>query len=398
MDMPNKRERRNIAVYLLFSAMYGIAVNICAEGYIQACLLRLGFGTQGIRNYGIAVQAFSLAAYLLFARPRATQKGLRGINAAAALCMGVLPAALAAAGSIPPSGAVYGIVLCAAALYGFFTAARAVTEFNMAPYLFTRSLYGSVTGKASVLGGIIPIGISLGAGFLLQRESYTFLFLVCAAAFALAALFALLYRLDGSPGQAPPYVSWAGAIKAAVSARYRVRLLPHLLRGVGMAGMYYIVPSALKNISLSKSEEPLLIAIPIAATIAGSFAYVLLQKKMGSGAITFASMLICSLLMPPLALLAGKYVFFVLYFIFFIFNMISQLSIPTGVLRSTPDSELPLISSMRLLLMSAAVSLFIFLFGLSLQYAAPVWIMLFSGAVFTFCGFLYRKQFDDRLH
>ena len=400
MNVPNRRERRNIGVFLLFSAMYGVATNICAEGYVQAYLLRLGFDTGGIRNYGIAVQAASIAAYLLFTRLPA-QKGMQKINAAAALCMGIFPAVLAVAGKLPSFAVLYIIILCAAALHGFLTAARSVAEYNITPYLFARSLYGSVTGKALMIGGVIPVCISLGAGFLLGRESagvYTFLFGVCAAAFGISAVFALLYRMGGGePGEVPPHASLADVVRTASCARYVKLLLPHFLRGVGMAGMYYIIPSALNNISLAKNEEPFLIVIPVAATVAGSFLYMLLDKKMRSGAIAFSSVLACSLLMPLLVLLNQKYVFLSIYFVFFLFNIISQLSIPTGVLRSTPNSWLSLISSMRLLLMSAANSLFIFIFGLCLKFAPPVYVMLLSGTVFALCGCLYKKQFSDRL-
>jgi hypothetical protein len=258
-----------------------------------------------------------------------------------------------------------------------------------------------VSGKASVIGGVIPVCISLGAGFLPGRESggvYTFLFAVCAAAFALAAACAMLYERDGARrAEAPARVSWSGVAKTVASPHYLKVLLPHLLRGVGMAGMYYIIPAALGNIGLSKREEPFLIVIPVAATIAGSFLFMLLSKRANTGAVTFASALACSLLMPLLVVLTGKAAFLSLYFIFFVCNMITQLSIPTGVLRSTPDSGLSLISSMRMLLTSAANSLFIFVFGLCLNISAPVYIMLASGAVFALCGCLYKKQFSDRL-
>jgi len=398
MSLPDRRERSNTAVYLLFAAVYGVAVNICAEGYIQARLLGLGFGTGGIRDYGIAVQAGSLAAYLLFTRLRCGPAGMKKINAAAALCMGMFPAALAAAGKLKPLAALQIVILCAAALHGFLTAARATAEYTMAPHLFARSRYGSVAGKASVIGGVIPVCISLGAGFLLkQAEVYAFLFGVCAAAFGAAALVACLYRLSEAPGETPPRVSLGALARTVTAPRYLKVLLPHLLRGVGMAGIYYIVPCALENIRLSKSEEPFLIVLPVAATVAGSFLYMLLDKKMRSGAITFASVLACSLLMPLLVVLHGKAAFLCLYFLFFICNIVSQLSIPTGVLCSTPDAELSLISALRMLLTSAASSLFIFLFGLCLQAIAPVYVLLFSSAVFALCGGLYRKQFGVRL-
>jgi len=52
---------------------------------------------------------------------------------------------------------------------------------------------------------------------------------------------------------------------------------------------------------------------------------------------------------------------------------------------------------MRMLLTSAASSLFIFVFGLCLDTYAPVLVMLASGAVFALCGCLYKKQFSDSL-
>ena len=55
--------------------------------------------------------------------------------------------------------------------------------------------------------------------------------------------------------------------------------------------------------------------------------------------------------------------------------------------------ELYLITSMRFLLMNAASSFFILIFGILLKYIAVIYIMIFSGAVFILCGrIIYFKE------
>lgn len=338
LSLPDKREHRNITIYLLFSAMYGVAVNL--RGGLHTGLPALA----GLRHErhpqlrhrragGVHRGVPAVCAALLRAGGHEKNQRRSGF------VHGIFPAALAGARAwkFPSLAALQIVILCAAALHGFLTAARATAEFTITPRPFARGRYGSVAGKASVIGGVIPVCISLGAGFLLGQESsgtYPFLFGLCAAAFALAALFACLYRLGEAPGETMQHVPLRVLAKTVAAPGYLKVLMPHFLRGIGMAGMYYIVPSALKNVSLSKSEETFLIVIPVAATVAGSFLFMLLSKQANTGAVTFASALACSLLMPPLVLLTGKAAFLSLYFVFFVCNMITQLSIPTGVLRS----------------------------------------------------------------
>ena len=161
--------------------------------------------------------------------------------------------------------------------------------------------------------------------------------------------------------------------------------------------MYYIVPSVLKNIGLSESEKSYFIAVSVASAITGSFIFTRLAAKMKSGVITLISVIGCSAVMPVLVVCSDKYAFFALYFFFMVSNIISQMSIPTGVLRSTPDGELSFITSMRFVLMGTASALFIFIFGVLLKYIDSVYIMLFSGSFFVLCGVFCKFLFDDRL-
>ena len=402
-DMADGREKNNLTIFIVFSIIAGIASNICSEGYIQTYLIKLGFDTKGIGNYGIIYQIMSITAYMLLTRMPPVKKGIKKIYAAAVFCTGIFPAALAAAGYIPVFSAVYIIILSTAALFGFLTAFRAVTEYNMTPYLFSRKFYGTAVSKTMVISGLITVAISVCAGFLLKKdgtESYTYLFCIPPVILIVSAILVLLYKFDNDEideSQSQPRITYSDVLKKITSVYYMKKLIPHFIRGAAMAGMYYIIPSALEKITLTDSERSFLIVVSVLATMTGSFIFMALNNKINSGIITYVSIIICAVLMPLLVICTEKYLFLVLYFIYFTSNIISQISIPTGVLRVTPNNELSLINSMRLLLMSLATSLFIFVFGILLKYIVPVYIMIFSGMIFISCGIMYKKQFKDNL-
>jgi len=401
MKTADKRERGNIIVYLLFGVISGISSNIMAEGYVQAYFVKLGFDTGNIRNYGITVQIISIFAYLIFSRLPPVTKKLQKVYALAVLLSGIFPAVLLAAGYIPSFAAAYAAVLAAAVLCGFINSFRGVADFNMLPHLFPRSLYGSVVSKSMVIGGIATVIISGSASLLFGyggSRIYIFLFSVPVLALAASAFLALLYKFEPvGPEKTPKGVSYSELVKKVASPRYIKILAPHFLRGAALAGMYYIVPSVLKNIGLSESEKSYFIAVSVASAITGSFIFTRLAAKMKSGVITLISVIGCSAVMPVLVVCSDKYAFFALYFFFMVSNIISQMSIPTGVLRSTPDGELSFITSMRFVLMGTASALFIFIFGVLLKYIDSVYIMLFSGSFFVLCGVFCKFLFDDRL-
>ncbi|MCL1794971.1 MAG: MFS transporter [Oscillospiraceae bacterium] len=398
---PEKREQKNLAAFVAITVISGIAANILSEGYIQAYLIKLGFGTQAIRNYGATIQTVSIFAYIISSRLPPMKRGLKKIYAATILLACIFPLALAAAGFVPQFAAVYMATL-AAASYSFLGSFRAVAEFSMMPHLFSRSLYGSAVSRAMAIGGLATVCISVFAGFLSRHDdgpgTYILLFGVSVAMLLASAVLVRSYKFEEGGAESPPErAPYRDLIRKIASAKYSRALSPHFLRGVAIAGIYYIVPSALGNIGLSDSEKSYFIVVSVVSTMVGSFLFMRLCKKIKSGAATFVSTLVCAALMPLLAVCENKYFFFALYFVFLTFSVVSSISIPTGVLRSTPDDELLLITSMRFVSMSLSSALFIFIFGIMLQCIAPVYIMLFSGAVFVLCGLLCKRLFDDRL-
>ncbi|MCL2158986.1 MAG: hypothetical protein FWH48_06240 [Oscillospiraceae bacterium] len=397
----DKKESHNIAVFVLFTVISGVAANICSEGYIQAYLLKLGFDTDDIKNYGILTQVANIVAFLALTRLPPMKKRMIKIYAAAVLCTGAFPLVLALAGHILSFAAVYAAILVAAMLYGFLVSFRSVAEFGMMPHLFSRGLYGSAASKAMFIGGVVTMGISICSNFLFGHDGesiYGFLFFVPVAALIVSAFLALSYKYDDTkPEKPPPRITYYNIAKTLASPWYAKKLLPHFFRGVSAAGTYYVIPLVFEKIAISDGEKSFLIVISVMATLVGSFLFMCLNKKMNSGLITLAAMTICAAILPILVVCGDKYVFFALYLAFSISGIVFSISIPTGVLRSTPNEELSLITSLRFVLMSIATSLFIFIFGILLKHISPVYIMLFSSIIFVWCGFLCKKQFDDRL-
>jgi len=396
----DKRERKNINLFLLLTALCSIASGICSEGYIQSYLIKLGFDTIGIRNYGFAEQTTAVATYILLARMSFMGKGLKNIYIVILLGSGILPLAFATAGLVTTFTVLYILILIAAMSRGFFTAFQSVTEYCMAPRLFSRNLYGTAVSKSAMIGGIITICISLYTGFLLEQRGdvvYHYLFCVPVAAYIISAFWASSYELSGeTTGESPP-AKYSVIIKTVTSSRYMKKLLPHLLRGVATGGMYYLVPSILQKISFSDSERTYFIVVSVTAAVIGNFLFMLINKKMKSGVLSLASTVSGALFMVLAVICADKFLFLLLYMMFFISNTVMQTSVPVGVLRSTPDDELSLISSMRLLGMGLTYSLSIFVYGTLLKYVSPVYIIVFSAGMYVFCGILFKRQFIDRL-
>ena len=77
--------------------------------------------------------------------------------------------------------------------------------------------------------------------------------------------------------------------------------------------------------------------------------------------------------------------------------VITQYSIPYGVLRSTKNEDLALISASRMFIHNVAAALFIFLFGIIMNRVSPVLVMACGAAAGLAAGVLYMAQFHDEL-
>ncbi len=398
-----KQTGKNKLFFFSMMALYTIAMGFCAEGYIQTYILKLGAGSQGVGIYGFLTQITFLIAYLMMTAVSPHMKNIRLKYTASAVGLSVLPLGLLLSGLFSSNNSIaFPIILCAAVIFGFVTSFKSTVEFSLLPYLFQRNQYGKISSGAAIAGGTITAVLAFFLGRNVESEpfplGYMRLFALAVLFFILASISAACLRFLIPSGVAvQDKLSYKAILKKITTAKYINQLFPHLLRGIGMSGMYFFMTVALKNITLSDKELMLMIITGIVASICGNGIFMLLVSRIRSGILTFAANAGCSVCMIIVCFNRSNIAFFILYGIYLCFNYISQISIPTGVLRSTPDEDLPLISAMRMFVVSAVSSPLVLLFGYLLNIVPSIFVMGFSALAFTICGLIFYRRFSDSM-
>ena len=393
-------EQKNQVFFLLTSVCYTFAVGLCSEGYLQAYLLACGLDSSAVGIYGFTAQISALAAYVLFLGISPMKKGFLSKYTFSVFLLAVLPVGFILSTLLPLP--VLPVAMAAAVVYNLAVAYKGTGEYGMTPYLFNRAAYGPLMGKSGVIGGLIAIAVTTIASGIVSRVGFPYgyyiLFLIAVFAFACAGFSSTRYQFIPSPGETPKEkISYLSLVRKIFTKKYLRLLLPHFLRGVGMAGMYFFMTVSLSIVSLSDSQITLSVAVSVAAAAAGNLLFMFLIKKTHSGTLTLLSNIICGVSIVAASLNHNVLLFFVIYFIYMIANTISSVSIPTGVLGCTPNEDLPFMSALRMLVSSASNSIFVLLFGYLLKIWPSVYIMGFAAVIFILCGIYCKFLFTDQL-
>lgn len=385
--------RRNSAVFMAVSILYGIGSSFLSEGYVQAYLMELGLSVGQIGLYGTLSSAGAMLSYAAFTFYRPKNGSYLTSVFVCALIMAIFPVIMAMA-SVLPGRVIW--ILTGIAVYQFVLGFRASGEYSAVPTLMPRALYGQLSARCGVIGSglaalvsALSIWVMSGAN---AMNGYRLLFALAAGAFLLSALAVKAYRPIGNA---------AAAVRRTLRGRFSWRsawlLLPHLLRGIASAGFYYFVVASLEKVTLSASGSALIVTVGVAGSMAGCFAFMRLEKQLATGRIVLLANLMCAACAVLTALNGSEAVFFALYFLYMLTANTTAYAIPAGVMYSVSDGELPFISSMRMLMMSGGTSLFLPVFSAMLG-AWPAWaVMACAAGVHIAAGVLFRIQYTDRL-
>lgn len=394
------REAKNGKYYLLLMLAFTVVSGLCSEGYIQAYLIKSGVSSSGIGLYGSVYNAAALITYALCVGISPKKKGFRGKYLLSTLLIAFLPAALILSAFLPQWVLVFAIV--GGIIYSAAVSYRSTCEQAMMPYLFEREKAGMLTGNAGFIGGLIAIAVTTASSGVINRigfpHGYSVIFgislLFCAGVFLSGSRFRLSSADKADSAQK---IRYREILKKIFTKRYIRPLLPHFYRGLATAGMYFFMAVSLQNTHLSEGQITLSMAVSVAAAAVGNLSFVFLQRRINSGTITLAANIICSVMLIATAFNPYPALFFLIYFIYTMFNAISQVAIPFGVLGSTDNEDLPVISAMRMLLMSGTSAIFISLFGGLLNFISPLWIMGIAAFFFILCGAKFKLLFTDEL-
>ena len=384
----------NEGFYLLVCVFYGLGTNFLAEGYVQAYLMELGMDVQQIGLYGTLGYVASLAAYLLFNFFKPKNGSYLKPMVISALCLILFPLMLILAGIAPK---LVLLTIAGNALYQFMLGFRASCDYSVVPTLFPRSHYGRLSSKCGMIGsGLAALVSMLTASLVSGGEAmggYLTIFIAAGAALSISVLAMKGYkphdvsdsvrRLEHKGGKLTWKTAWM--------------LLPHLCRGIGNAAFYYFVVVSLERVTLTPTLNSLIVTVGVLGAMAGCFAFMKLEKKLTTGWIILIGCVLCGVFAVSTAFNSIPVMFFVLYFGYMAFKNLVDYAIPAGVMYSTPIEELPFISSMRMLMTSGGVTIFIPLFS-NMLTAVPAWCVMLTGSlVFAAGGVIFKLQYTDAL-
>ncbi len=392
----------NQLVYLASGLSYTLSSSLCVGGYLQAFLLSSGLTTAQVALFGSVSTACSMLSYFLFTLYRP-----RGGNYLPMLWLGML------AGALCPLSMVFSalwlrgtamllLLLPFHALYNLGICFSSSAEYCSVPRLFSRQEYGSLVTTSGILGSLLALMTSLVVPRLIsggsEMSGYIAIFAVSSTFMLLSALLNSRYRpISGAQSEAQK----GGLSLKEIAGRLRnrdflVKMLPHILRGVFSTGVTCFPLIALSRLELSAAQSGYLVAITTASGLLSTILLLPLLKRFRSGHIILGSVSICVVCLIAVPFVNNVTVFFALYFIMNAAKNAESYGVPIGVMRSTPTAELPLVSSLRMLLYSGSTSLMTLLVGGLLDsYALPV--MLVISAVSLLGGLLYARQFTDAL-
>ena len=172
-------------------------------------------------------------------------------------------------------------------------------------------------------------------------------------------------------------------------------MLPHFLRGIATAAMYYFVLTGHRNVPLNDAQSIFLITASVLTNMTGCFVFIRAVRRIRSGVLVVIAYSVCAAGMLTVPWVRTVGAFFALYIIYMIALVITQYSIPYGVLRSTKNEDLALISArVCLSIMSQPHCLFSFWHHHEPRF--PL-VMACGAAAGLAARVLYMAQFHDEL-
>jgi MFS family permease len=356
--------------------------------------MELGMDVQQIGLYGTLGYVASLAAYLLFNFFKPKDGSYLKPMFFAALCLILSPLMLILAGLVPK---LLLLTIAGNALYQFMLGFRGSCDYSVVPTIFPRSHYGVLSSKCGMIGSGLAALVSMLTASLTtggnSLSGYMTIFVAAAAAMSISALAMKGYR----PHPVQDSVKRLERKGGKLTWQTAWMLLPHLLRGIANGGFYYFVVVSLEKVTLTASLSSLIVTVGVLGAMAGCFLFMKLEKHMTTGRLILIGCVLCGMCAFLTTFNSLPVLFFALYFGYMAFKNIVDYAIPAGVMYSTPIEQLPFISSMRMLMTSGGVTVFIQVFSNMLS-VVPSWtVMLISAAVFAAAGVIFRIQYTDAL-
>jgi len=392
---------RNLAFYFLYIVVVIASAGIMTEGYIQTYLLKLGFDARRISYFGFTSQISSIITFVVLSNFNPLKKNALRMYSLAVYCFLIQPACLACVGIFGMGlQAAFILIIVMTAVLGFLSAFRSTAEYGLIRHLFKREQFGTVYGRAGITGGILAAGLSLATGAVISDApfptGYIIIFIISGTFMAAAGTFTLFFvRKTTDAGDTAANVKYSTVLRVILDKKYYIFLFPFLLRGVSIACFYFIMPAVLRRITLTGRDMTAYIAIGVLSSTVGYFLFLKLQRKVRLGLLAFAANAVFSACVIYVCFCESVPVFFVFYALFIAADLVAIMAMVTGIMHTVPVEDLPMITSVRMLLTTGVSSVVIIYLGNIFDAVSPAYIMLVGGVLYTFIGFMFWKNFRN---
>lgn len=395
--------QKNQHCYLVAASSYMVLTGILSDGFVQAYMNKLGMTAQMIGLYGALAQIAAMVAYACSTSFLSGPAIFQRSYLLATFGLLAMPTGLFLSHVISNPLIVTFILVIAGMMYQALIAIRGTSEYDLIPYLIPRSIYGTLLGRAGVIGGLSAVGLTTLSHSLIDKigfpQGYDLLFLITALTCLLSGTAVKRLRIVyPAAEQKKTRLKVNTAFQLALQTpRYRKQFLPHIFRGIGNAGLYFFLTIAMQGFSMEARDITLVTILSVAFSAIANFSFSKINRRIHTGIITLISACVCAGCLIADSFFHSRTLFFFLYALYIFANAMNQLGIAVGVMGNTTVEDLPLISALRMLLTAGMTSLFTLLFGKLLDSASALWVVLPASCAFILCGILCSRLFTDEM-
>ena len=173
-------------------------------------------------------------------------------------------------------------------------------------------------------------------------------------------------------------------------------LLPHVLRNVGEVGFSFFVLISLRKVTLSATGQSLFVAIGSMSLLVGCYVFMKIEKRFRTGTILLATHILSAVLGLLTCYNSSEVVFLALYTLYSFSGTIESYAVPTGIIYSVPQAELPFLSSARMLVGKVATLILLTPVAWLIETIPAGIVMIATGGVYILGGVIYFIQYNDR--
>lgn len=383
--------RINSILYQLQKMLQSGAGELCSGALTTSFLIWLGLNTQSISLINFAGNAGNFVASLLIVY--AFNWDSSGVKLLKITTIGALLAPVARLlYSAAPGTGLFVLLLLLTFVGATLSSARNSAEVCSTPVLFGGETYVKLMGSSGIYSGLFSFVVVFAAMFLFRdvEDGVFYRLYTGAAAILLILEFAvgLLYKpvyCDQTPSARTAF-----RLRDMLTREYLSLCLPHLLRGVGMAGASLTTALMLERVKLTQTQNTLLLPIVIVCGIAASAIFLAAVKRFFQGAIICFCYCVSALCMILAPFVSSAAAFFCIYILNIIVTNMANKSVMGVMVSLYTGKRLSVMSSLHILAFSVGFCPTVLLFGW-LSGIAPLGTMAVSAIIYVISGILFAR-------